>query len=247
MPQILLLLFIIIIFLKTTSTTTIKKLITISPGGYKGFYTHGICLYIKEKYDLENYLFSGASAGSWNALFMTCKKDITLSSKYIVESITKSNRNIFETQKSIKDMILNLYSTEDFALEKLFIGVTALHQFKIKTFIYSKFCHLEDAIDCCFASSHIPFVSGNILHKYKNILSFDGGFSNNPYFDSIKSDFHISPQIWTPENDIVCIKNITSLFDPTKYDCNKLLLDGYNDAQQHSPFLDTLFPICKRM
>ena len=52
-----------------------KKLITITPGGYKGFYTLGICHYIKENYNLENYYFSGASAGSWNALFLSFKSN----------------------------------------------------------------------------------------------------------------------------------------------------------------------------
>jgi len=54
-----------------------KKIIAISPGGYHGFYMMGISNYIKENYDLSNYLFTGASAGAWNALFMTYKGDST--------------------------------------------------------------------------------------------------------------------------------------------------------------------------
>ena len=52
-----------------------KKLITITPGGLQGFYVLGICTYIKENYDLSNYVFSGASAGSWNSLFLSYKYD----------------------------------------------------------------------------------------------------------------------------------------------------------------------------
>ena len=220
-----------------------KKLITISPGGYKGFYTHGICSYIKQKYNLNNYLFSGASAGAWNALFMTCKKDFSLSSKYIIENLTKNTKNIFELQNKVKEIILNQYTSDDFELDKLFIGVTTLHGFKFKTTIYSNFCNLEDAIDCCFASSHIPFVTGYLLNKYKNIISFDGGFSKNPYFDSIESEFHISPGIWdvNTKNNILCLENITTLFSKDKYDCNQLLIDGFNDANNHKEFLDSIF------
>jgi hypothetical protein len=50
-----------------------KKLITISPGGFKGFYLLGILTYIKENYNVDNLIYSGASAGAWNSLFMSYK------------------------------------------------------------------------------------------------------------------------------------------------------------------------------
>jgi hypothetical protein len=52
-----------------------KKIISISPGGMKGFYLFGISSYIKKNYKLDNYVFSGASAGAWNSLFMCFKKN----------------------------------------------------------------------------------------------------------------------------------------------------------------------------
>lgn len=217
-----------------------KKLLTISPGGYKGFYTHGICVYLKENYDLSHYVFSGASAGSWNALFMTCKKDISLSSKYLVETITQSSRSLFDIQDCVKKNLLEHYTTEDFDLDKLFIGVTVLQGFQLKTFIYSHFCHLEDAIDCCFASSHIPFVTGKGMNTYKNTYSFDGGFSNHPYLEGMKSDFHISGSALTGKNNM----SLTGLFcKDNKLDGNQLLLDGYMDAHKHKLFLDGIFSL----
>lgn len=219
-----------------------KRLITISPGGYKGFYTHGICVYIKENYDLTDFVFSGASAGSWNALFMTCKKNISLSSKYLVEIIS-TNRNLLDIQKCVKKNLLELYTTEDFDLDKLFIGVTVLQRFHLKTFIYSHFCHLEDAIDCCFASSHIPFLTGKGMNTYKNYYSFDGGFSSHPYLEGIKSDFHISGSAWEKEKRtaVISLGNLTGLFCYDNLDANQLLLDGYTDAQKHKSFLDDIF------
>ena len=220
-----------------------KKLITISPGGYKGFYTHGICLYIKENYDLTNYLFSGASAGSWNALFMSCKKDINLGSKYMIDSITKSSYNILELQQRCKQIILEHYITDDFDLDKLFIGVTVWHRFSPKTFIYSHFCDLEDAIDCCFASSHIPFITGNMMNTYKKLYSFDGGFSSNPYLDGLKSDFHITSNAWdmTSDKNPFTLENLMALISKNKFDSNQLLQDGYQDAMNHKSYLDGIF------
>lgn len=46
------------------------NMITISPGGIYGFYTLGTCSYIKNNYNISDYIFSGASAGSWNSLYM---------------------------------------------------------------------------------------------------------------------------------------------------------------------------------
>ena len=45
----------------------------LSPGGLRGFYTHGICKFIRYNYDLSNYTYYGASAGAWNSLYMSVK------------------------------------------------------------------------------------------------------------------------------------------------------------------------------
>ena len=61
-----------------------KKIISISPGGFKGVYMLGICMYIKDHFDLRPFIFSGASAGAWNSLMLTCKKDVKLLKNEIV-------------------------------------------------------------------------------------------------------------------------------------------------------------------
>ena len=48
-----------------------------TPGGLHGFYTLGVNAYIKERYDLSNHVFSGASAGAWNSLFLSFKGNDT--------------------------------------------------------------------------------------------------------------------------------------------------------------------------
>lgn len=52
----------------------------ISPGGLRGFYTHGVCKFIRDNYKISNYTFHGASAGAWNSLYMSIneKKELSL-------------------------------------------------------------------------------------------------------------------------------------------------------------------------
>ena len=114
-----------------------KKLITISPGGYKGFYLLGILTYIKEKYETENLIYSGASAGSWNGLFM-CYKGNPLSFVYnLLDYNIKNTQSITELEYFMKYKLLTSYKTDDFDLRRLFIGVTTIKGFAPFTNIFS--------------------------------------------------------------------------------------------------------------
>ena len=59
-----------------------------------------------------------------------------------------------------------------FDLKKIFIGVTTFKNFMPNIQIYSDFDDLEDAINCCMASSHIPLITGGISNRYKDMFSF---------------------------------------------------------------------------
>lgn len=218
-----------------------KKLITISPGGYKGVYMFGICAFIKDNYDLSDYIFSGASAGAWNALMMTCKNtDIYNNNKIISHSI-KQSKNMFESENLIKEQILKKYTTDDFHLDKLFIGVTTVEECHTYTSIYDNFKNLEDAINCCISSSHIPLLTGGLLNIYRNKLSFDGGFSRYPYIHLMKSELHITPDIWKNVINKNEYREFTTLFSKNKYNFDQLFQDGYNDSKQNKSFLDEIF------
>jgi hypothetical protein len=158
-----------------------KKLITISLGGCKGFYLLGILTFVKENYNMGNYIFSGASAGAWNALFMSYKSDTMTFAYNLLDMDTKKIKNLVELQYLLKYKILSKYKTEDFDLHKIYIGVTTIRNFSPYINIYTDFDDLEDALNCCIASSHIPLVTGGITNRYKNMFSFDGGFSEYPY------------------------------------------------------------------
>ena len=221
-----------------------KDLITISPGGIRGFYLLGILSFIKDNYDTNNLIYSGASAGAWNSLFM-CYKGNTFEFVYdLLNSDINKLKSLNEIEYFIKYKMLKKYKNEDFELNKLFIVVTTLQGFKLCSNIFTDFNTLEDAINCCMASSHIPFITGGLTHKYNNMFTFDGGFSNNPYLDK-KSLLHISPIIWHKiERKPFFLNSIftfTHFFSIKKNNLLKLYDDGYQDAKMNKKYLDSIF------
>lgn len=227
-----------------------KKLISVSPGGLRGFYLLGVLSYIKENYKLDDYIFSGASAGAWNSLFMCYKRDPREFIFKILNSNIIKAKNVYDIEYIIKYKLLEMCKDEDFDLRRLFIGVTSMKEFKILTNIFSDFDNLEDAINCCIASSHIPLVTGGFTNRYHNMYTFDGGFSNYPYLNIKKPVLHVSPSMWNKPNKSILmnesVKRILgfySLISENKKNINfmKLYDDGYNDAKIHKQMLDEIF------
>lgn len=230
-----------------------KKLITITPGGLKGFYVLGICSYIKENYDLKNYVFSGASAGSWNSLFLSYngKQDELI--KKIFEINYEEANTIFEIEMMIKNKFISDFSEKDFDLSRVYIGSTILSKCKLKSIVYNDFTSLGDAIDCCIGSSHIPIVCGGLYYKYRNKITVDGGislfFNQSPYLPTKIPSLIINPNLF--RNDIndsetvdLCefyrsyfdsldIKNIGKI--KSMYDL------GYQNAKENKNTLDEIF------
>jgi hypothetical protein len=226
-----------------------KKLITISPGGFKGFYMLGVCSFIKENYPLEQYYFSGASAGAWNALFMTYKGEPDKFVRSILDKSVQELSSAVEIKTKIKEKILTSYNETDFHLDRLLISVSSFEKYKMKPVIYSDFDNLEDAINCCIASSHIPFVTGGITNKYHNTYSFDGGFSKYPFssIQNIKPVLHITPDIWKKQQEKTLfqkmtkfcqIREYTTLLSRDKYDFEELYEQGYSDSEKNKFILD---------
>ena len=71
------------------------KVVVSTPGGLFGFYFMGISAYIKENYNLTNYIFTGASAGSWNSLFLSLNDDPFKFKKKILKVASKSKKSIY--------------------------------------------------------------------------------------------------------------------------------------------------------
>jgi hypothetical protein len=226
-----------------------KKLISISPGGFKGFYMMGICKYIKENYNLDKYIFSGASAGAWNSLLLCYKGDLNLIQDKIIDSSIQDAKKISDIENLIKTKILYTLNTSEFNLNRLFIGVTTFNHYKTNTTIFSGFDSLEDALNCCIASSHIPLVTGGFTNVYRDVLSFDGGFSRYPYLNTQKSVLHITPNIWKErepnyvkkKSTSMTISDYTTLFSKDKFNFNEMIEQGYQDSKKNKEFLDKIF------
>lgn len=227
-----------------------KKLITISPGGCKGFYLLGILTYVKENYNMDNYIFSGASAGAWNALFMSYKGDTMAFAYNLLDMDTKKIKNLVELQYLLKYKMLSKYKTEDFDLHKIYIGVTTIRNFSPYINIYTDFDDLEDALNCCIASSHIPLVTGGITNRYKNLFSFDGGFSEYPYLN-MERTLHISHSMWNKinksknntnflKNSIEYYTRFLEFFSISKNNLVELFDNGYYDAKMNKSYFDNV-------
>jgi predicted acylesterase/phospholipase RssA len=126
------------VYLKTNNFIQNKKLISISPGGIKGFYLMGVLNFIKQNYDLSEYIFSGASAGAWNSLFMCFNKNPNDFVYKMLNSDLKKTKTMNELEYLIKYKILKSYSEDDFNLERLFIGVTTIQNKRFQTSIFFK-------------------------------------------------------------------------------------------------------------
>lgn len=237
------------LFIENSDFFTNKKLITISPGGFKGFYLLGILTYLKENYNTYDCIYSGASAGAWNALFMCYKGNpSSFVYKLLDESILNA-KSVSEVQIKLKHRLLKICKDDDFELNKLFIGVTTFRFFRPKVNIYSDFENLEDAINCCIASSHIPFVTGGMTNKYKNLFSFDGGFSSYPYL-SRERVLHVSHVMWKEvelvkqnivKRAINSISKYAEFFSVSKNNFIQLFENGFIDAKYNSAFFDKIF------
>jgi hypothetical protein len=248
------------LFLEDNNFIKNKKLISISPGGLKGFYELGVLSYIKDNYDMEKYIFSGASAGAWNALFMCFKNDTKQFVYNLLDIKLSQTKSIKELEYFLKYKLMSKYETSDFDLRRLFIGVTTIKQLKPVTNIFSDFNSLEDAINCCIASSHIPLITGGLTNRYHNMYTFDGGFSNYPYLNFTENVLHITPSMWKNLNGNDNVNNklvnkkqafldsftslnvILELFLMIKNKNYMELFDnGYEDAKTNKELLDKIF------
>jgi len=228
-----------------------ENIISISPGGFMGIYMFGICTYIKDNYHLDPYVFSGASAGAWNALMMTYQPppnvllhDIHL--RLLENKELDKMHKIKDIETWLKQQIIHNYEPTRFELSKLYIGTTTLSNsgYKPQTTIFHEFQTLEEAIDCCIASSHIPFVTGGMLHTFRSQITFDGGFSRNPYLTNEEHShvLHIKPSMWESQKHKTKYQPLfdTTLFSRKAFNFKELYERGYTDAKSNKYILDSI-------
>lgn len=229
-------LFIITLIIRITMS--INRIIYSSPGGLRGFYSVGISKFIKDTYDLSEYTFYGASAGAWNSLYLGLKKE---KQEKFLEIISDNNnsqyKNLYDIQNQLRHCILQNYDENDVDIEKLNICVGSIDRTIFRGRIFKNFTSLSDVLDCCIASSHIPFVSSRKLtQKYKSYNCFDGGIYHRIYENGriITPHIKISPDMWNNKyiKHYDCINTL---------DRKKLIQMGYEDAKLNKDIMDDYF------
>jgi translation elongation factor EF-1beta len=219
-----------------------KKLITISPGGYRGFYMMGICKFLRDNYNLDDYIFSGASAGSWISLLLCFKGNLNNIEEYLIDSSIQNEFSVRKMENEVKNRILKKYTIDDFDLRRLFIGITTIKNMRTNKDIISNFDNLEDAIDCCIASSHIPFITGGFRNIYREKDTFDGGFSKYPYLNDKKPILHITPYLFEKQGEKrQTLKEYTTLLSKNHYNFLEMIKKGYKNSLENKDYIDKLF------
>jgi hypothetical protein len=216
-----------------------NKLIVITPGGLYGYYMLGIVRYIRSNYDLNNYVFTGSSAGSWCCLIFCLrdKKKLNMLMLDWLQGVEKvlNETSLYEFMFYMKKKIMELTTDKDYDFERMFIGVLKYENYELKTTIYCNFHNLDDALNCCIASSNIPFLTGEFNHTYQGNIAFDGVFSKYPYLNIFEPTLVINPNLWKTPN----IKRFgMSLLCKNKINILNLSMDGYNDCLINNELLE---------
>lgn len=213
------------------------SLISIYPGGLTGFYSLGVSSYIKDNYDVSDYSFLGASAGSWNSLLFTCKHP----SEDVMNDLL--SRDIFfkantlpELTEGIGNHILTKYKDDDFHLDRLYISVSKLSMLRFKPKIMYNFTSLNDAVNGCLSSSYIPFVTSKFRRMPINNIIMDGGINAFPP-KQISTYLNIYPSMWGRE---------FTLGSGFKYPSSNdyftdMYLYGYQDTKKNKKIVDDFF------
>ena len=214
-----------------------NNILTFGPGGLTGFYTLGVTSYIKDNYDLTNYSYLGASAGSWNALLLSCKKNNTeIIDNLLSQDIYYKSKSVSNLLHDLKTYVESTYTTDDFELNKLYVSVSIFNFFSFKPRIIYNFTSLNDATNGCYFSSYIPLVTGKIKFFTFDNLIFDGGIGKFPP-NHINTYFDIYPSMWGrtfTSKDRFIYPNDDNYFKLLYY-------QGYYDSQLNKDKLDRVF------
>lgn len=224
-----------------------EKKMSISPGGLFGFYNLGVAAYIKDHYNLSDYRFSGTSAGSWVALFLTAKTNTTEMTENLLRNVNERRpKSVYQVEMILKDVLLTQYQTADFDLDRLSISMTTFNPLISKT-VYSQFGSLEDAVNASIASSHIPYITGGLCTQYRDVYSLDGVFSGDTGIHFAAADEHpslfsISPFMWKNSTSWCSSwMKFTHLFSLKKINISQLFYEGYADTMRNDPQLQKTF------
>lgn len=244
--------YIIYLILLLIQSVTLLQIpnIYIGSGGNTGIYMVGVMGYIKKHFDIDNYRYTGSSAGSWITVISKYENNLTDFDTIWKEFINKDikYKACIRKYKNIPDMIKgNILSKYGNVKIKRDIGIyvskiTDKNKY-IKKLSYD-YNNLEELLELCHCSSYIPIISGtNITRKYKNNNYIDAIFTlKNEKEDIItnkKNTIIITKHIW---NRSFTIKD----YIQCDYSSYKTLYNyGWNDTKKNHNKLLQIFPFIK--
>ena len=154
--------------------------IIIEPGGNYGFYTLGICHFIKNNYNIKDKKIIGFSAGSWNVIFLSIinkiennnyKDNIYLLSLF--KNNIMCNDNMAKNLLLLKNNINNNICFNNLELNNKSIGITNNLN---KLYEINYFISMKDLINSCITSSFLPYITmDKFFQFYRGKVGLDGG------------------------------------------------------------------------
>ena len=217
-----------------------KKFISIAPAGLYGAYTLGITSFILDNYNTESFLFLGGSSGSWNSL-IGCYK---YNSKDLIDELLLQpffeKSSVSKLQDNLSNYFFENYNSSDFNLDRLYMSVSVLDNFRLTNKVITNFTSLNDAIEGCRASCHIPLLtSKQFIRRYRDNIVFDGGFTIFPP-RNILNFFIISANKYNSQNLQYALSGLIKR-NFSKEIINELYNKGYKDSLEHKKDLDLYF------
>lgn len=208
--------------------------IVLAPGGMLGFYTLGICHYIKNNYNINNKKIIGFSAGSFNIIFMSLKNENN--NEYLSKLFNlniRGNDNITDMIMLLQKNILLEINFDDLLLENKSIGLTS-NSLKLQD--VNSFNTTKEIVNCCVASSFIPFITYNdFFYFYKGKDYYDGGIMYHFLKRTLKKKcLIISYKMFNRWKN--CRFNLLKKKNVSIYD---LYMLGYHDATNNKALFDS--------
>ena len=228
---------------KTSTRAEEKKVISIPPCGFLGFYVLGMTAYMKDHFDLSRFVFAGDASGGWNALFLSCRRDpLTFALGILENPLLRSAETLQEWEFSLKSHLLMHYNNEDFDLESLFIGVPFWQECFQDSMLVKPARSLEDAVQGCL--TRMPFPWGPVP-MWGDVKKSDWILWNRSPHVCLR------PDMWNEKKNSMfdfyhyyqrcAIANARGVTSPSqKLEIVDLFDRGYADAMEHAADWDRL-------
>lgn len=220
-----------------------KPAIYMYPAGLRGYYNLGVACYLKQNYNLDDYIICGASAGAWNSLVMAYKGNSMNFCTKILRNIKEECKasTIYDQQLFLQNYFINNYNISDFYFNNTYLSVCIKENEKTQfsTHLYTNFKTMKDITNCCLASSNIPLITGPKSLYYDGFYAIDGGFNPRPFFDKIKPTLEIRYDMWNRKEKE--IPPTTMFYALQDLDIEKSFFMGVNDCYANEIKIDKLF------